>query len=125
MRENPDQFFTQRTGLVMLWGGVLLAPIAWVLHQQSCYLLVYWACESRQMFVFHLITLVLLLLAGGGTYLAWRCWHGSGPEWADEGGSVADRSRFMALSGLLMSGLFTLVILAQWIPTLMVDPCVR
>jgi hypothetical protein len=125
MRADADKYFTGRRGLLSLWGGLLLAPIAWLLHQQSSYLLVYWACGSGRTFLFHLGTLALLLVAAAGTYLAWTAWNDSGREWADEGGRVADRSRFLALGGLLLSGLFATVIFAQWIPTFLVDPCVR
>jgi hypothetical protein len=125
MPDDVKQYYSEGRGLLTLWGGLLLAPAAWVLHQQSSYLLVYWACPNGQTFVFHIGTIVLLLLAGAGTYLGWTAWMHSGRGWADEGGSVVDRTRFMALSGFLLSGLFLLVIVAQWIPTFIVDPCVR
>ena len=125
MREDAETYFVQRRGILVLWGGLLLGPVAWISHQQVSYLLVYWACGSGGMFVFHVLTILLLLLAGLGVYLAWTAWRHSGPEWADEGGTVSDRSRFLALTGLLLNGLFSLVILAQWLPTLLVDPCVR
>jgi len=125
MQEGADRYFNQGRGILMLAGAFLLAPFGWFLHQQFSYLLVYWACGGGPVFLFHLGTLLFLLLAAAGAYLAWKAWNHSGRGWADEGGSVADRSRFLAFGGMLLSGLFGLAIVAQWIPTLVVDPCVR
>jgi len=41
-----------------------------------------------------------------------------------EGTGLA-RGRFMALTGLLVSALFFLLILAQTIPIFFIDPCLR
>lgn len=123
--EDVSRHYNETRGLLTLWGGLLIAPVAWILHQQSSYLLVYWACPNNAAYVFHLVTVVLLALAGIGTYLGFTAWMHSGKGWADEGGSIVDRTRFMALSGFLLSGLFVFVILAQWIPTVIVDPCIR
>jgi hypothetical protein len=35
------------------------------------------------------------------------------------------RSRFTAGTGLLISGLFTLVTVAQWLPNFLLHPCQR
>lgn len=125
MQEPYNRHLIGHRHLLVVWGGLLVAPIAWILHQQASYLLVYHACPSRNTILFHIITAALLLIAAVGAYLAWKTWNDSGNGWADEGDSAADINRFLALVGLMMSGLFLLVILAQWIPTLLVDPCVR
>jgi hypothetical protein len=106
-------------------GAMLLPPIAWVLHHQISYLLTYWVCENGGMFLYHIITLVLLGLAGLGAYLGWKSWKESGSGLKSEGGSVLDRSRFMGLSGMVLGVSFAVVIVAQWIPTFMLNPCIR
>lgn len=125
MRDDADAYFAQPRGMLELWGALGLGPVAWILHQQSSYLLVYWACGTGHVFVFHLATVLLLLLAGFGAYLGWRAWNDAGAERPDDGGSVADRSRFMAMCGIVLSGGFSVVILAQWVPALVIDPCIR
>lgn len=112
-------------GLLTLWVGVLLAPLAWFLHQQVSYLLVYRACESGSLAGFAVSTVLMLLLVGAGGFLAWRAWKYVGGGWRETGDRDLDRTRFLALLGLMGSGLFSVLIAAQWIPTLLVGPCTR
>ncbi len=120
-----DRHRTDSRTLLMLWAGVLLAPAAWIVHQQGSYYLVYWACRSGHMFVLHLWSAAMFLVAATGGYFAYRSWNRSGGGSPGEGGAAADRSRFLGLGGMIAGGLFALVILAQWTPMLLVDPCVR
>jgi hypothetical protein len=106
-----------------LWTGVLLPPIAFLINLEVAYALVPKACASRNTLVLHLVHLVcfgMVLLAG---ITAWRCWTATGAEWPGEGGGPLARSRFLAGIGVLMSGFVALVILADWIPSFMLDPC--
>jgi hypothetical protein len=41
------------------------------------------------------------------------------------GEDVPARARFMALSGLILSAFFALVILAMWLPVWILGPCVH
>jgi hypothetical protein len=103
--------------------GFLLAPFAFLLNLQISYMLVPWACSSGQIFWLHIAAFGSLLLAALGALTAWRNWQKAGREWQSEGGNATARSRFMGIVGLLMSGLFSLIILAQWIANLIIDPC--
>lgn len=106
-----------------LWTGLLLAPVAFLLNLEVAYALVPTACSSRNPLLIHLVHLVCLLLAGVGALTAWRCWRGAGEIWPGGAGGPISRTRFMAGLGLLTSGLFALVILAQWIPSFVLNPC--
>jgi hypothetical protein len=114
---------SQERDLLALWTGLLLPPFAWFLHQQLSYMLVLWACASGRQFVLHLVTVAMLLLAGAGGFIAWRNWQRTGRGWSDEAGGMRPRSRFMAVAGLLSSGMFVLVILAQEIPSFLLNAC--
>jgi hypothetical protein len=37
---DPRLYFSQGKGLLTLWAGILLPPLAWFLHQQLSYVLV-------------------------------------------------------------------------------------
>jgi hypothetical protein len=106
-----------------LWVGLLLAPVAFLVNLEVAYALVPTACASRHELPLHLVHFVCLLLTLFGLVTARRCWKATGATWPGEAGDPLSRSRFMAGMGLLGSALFVLVILAQWIPSFMLDPC--
>jgi hypothetical protein len=117
--------FSQTRGILWLWAGLLTAPLAFLLHLQINYMLVTQLCQSRHKLILHLVTLGFLLVAAGGGFVAWRNWEASGRKWPGEAGSVAERSRFMSVVGLLLSALIVLALIAQWIPQFIYDPCHR
>jgi hypothetical protein len=106
-----------------LWVGLLLAPVAFLINLESAYALVPTACSSRTVLPVHLVHLACLLLTLYGLLTAWRCWKAAGGTWSGAAGDPLARSRFMAGVGLLVSGMFVLVIVAQWIPSFVLDPC--
>ena|SRR5215213_5503869 len=106
-----------------LWTGLLLAPTAFLLNLEVAYALVPTACSSRAPVLVHLVHLGCLALAVFGGLTAWRSWRGSGETWPGGAGGPISRTRFMAGLGLWTSALFALVIVAQWIPSFILDPC--
>jgi TRAP-type C4-dicarboxylate transport system permease small subunit len=117
--------FSQTRGILWLWAGLLTAPLAFLLHLQVNYMLVTQLCQSEHKIVMHLVTLAFLLIAAGGGFIAWRNWETAGRKWPEEGGSVTERSRFMAVVGFLISALVVLALIAQLIPQFIYDPCHR
>jgi hypothetical protein len=106
-----------------LWTGVLLPPIAFLINLEVAYALVPKACASKSTLVLHLVHAVCLGLVLLGGLTAWRCWRATGAVWPGEGGGPLARSRFMAGIGVLMSVFVALVIVADWIPSFMLNPC--
>jgi hypothetical protein len=96
--------------------AVLAGPLVFLLGFSVAYVLLPWACAAHQLLVLHGVTLVTLLLVLGSGLLAWNDWRALPKE-------AGSRSRFMAVLGMSASGLFILVILAQWIPQFMLHPC--
>jgi hypothetical protein len=125
MRDDIYDYYGRGWGLVLLWLGLLVPIAAWVLHQQISYLLAYWVCGGGSSAVLHLWALAMLGVALLGGYLSFKSWRDSGKGWTDDGGSVQDWARFMALGGLMAAALFGLAIIAQWLPVFYVDPCAR
>ena len=105
-----------------LWAGLLLPPVAFLLNLELAYALVPVACTSGVLPV-HLVHLGSFLLALAGGVFAFRCWRAKGSTWPGEEGGRLARTRFMAGLGLLESALFALVIVAQWIPSFLLNPC--
>lgn len=124
-KSKTEAEFAQQRGKVWLWVGVLIAPLAFLLHLEINYALVTQLCQSTHKLSMHLVTLLFLLIAAGGGFIAWRNWEATGRKWPGEAGSVLERSRFMAVVGLLISMLVILALIAQWIPQFIFDPCQR
>jgi hypothetical protein len=124
MSSQQPEDVVGKAGLMELWTGVLLAPIAWWLHLEIDYTLVPFSCTKHSHVSLYLVTLGALALAAVGFFIAWRNWRVSGRQWpnAIDGGPVA-RTQLMAIGGLLSSGMFFMAILAQGITSLMLSPC--
>ena len=106
-----------------LWAGLLLPPSAFLLNLEVAYALVPTACAAQNGVLTHLVHLVCLLLTAAGGFFALRSWRSCGGIWPGEEGGRVGRSRFMAGLGLLLSAMFLLVIVAQWIPSFVLSPC--
>lgn len=125
MTAKAQQRFSQGSGILTLGAGLFAGPLSFLLHLQLNYMLVPWACATRNSFVLHLVTLGALLLTASGATLAWRNWQETRREGPSSSGGVLPRSRFLAVLGLLLSALFLLIIMAQWLATLVLSPCQR
>jgi hypothetical protein len=129
-----------RTSSVSLWSGIFAGPIAFAINLQLRYALVHWACEHGSRSVLLWIALPLVLVCVAGAFLSWRSLEGRTPSsarrgeaalsrgWADEGvrpskDAVERRVRFMAYSGLMLSAIFAITILASLIPDFYLSPC--
>jgi hypothetical protein len=117
--------FSKTRGILWLWTGLLVAPLTFLLHLQVNYMLTTQLCPGGRKLILHLVTLAFLLVAASGGFVAWRNWEASGRKWPGEAGSVLERSRFMAVVGLLISALIILAFIAQLIPQFIFDPCHR
>src|SRR4051794_25871189 len=107
-----------------LWAGVLGAPAAWGLQLQVGYALVPWVCRTHHYWVLHVVTLAFALLAAAGGYLSWRDYQAAGRGSPDEtdGGPTA-RTRFLGALGVIVSGMFVLLILAQGVASFFLNAC--
>lgn len=97
------------------WLAVVGPPLAAFAQQQLSYSLVSPSCTRRAPMLLHLPTLIMLAVIGVATLYSWR-------EWKRDDGEAAP-ARFFPLLGLTMSGISTVVLLAQWLPTLFLPPC--
>jgi hypothetical protein len=106
-----------------LWIGLLVPPAAFLLNLEAAYALVPAACKAGSVVVVHLVHLIFMGLAIFGSVVAWRTWRRSGAAWPGGSGGRIGRTQFMAGLGVLMGIMFVGVILAQWIPSFILDPC--
>jgi hypothetical protein len=106
-----------------LWTGVLLPPTAFLFNLEVAYALVPTACNDSTVVLVHLVHLVSLALVVFGGVAALRVWRQSGATWPGGEGGRIGRTQFMAGMGILMGLMFATVVLAQWIPSFILDPC--
>jgi hypothetical protein len=107
------------------WVGVLGGPLAWFASQQVSYMLVLWACHGGPVIAIHLANLVALAIVALAGAFSWREWRRAGPHVSDERAPPEGRQRFLGMTGLTLSGLFGLVIIAQTTGAFFFGPCER
>ncbi len=123
MATDPRPLPPDPTDLTRQWVVNLVPPLAVLLDLQVTYSMVDYTCRTGDTLTGHLVHAGLLALTLVMGSLAWRSWSDAGRTPATSGGDVASRSRFMALTGLLISGLSALTVAAQWLPTFVLHPC--
>jgi hypothetical protein len=106
-----------------LWTGLIGGPLIWLLYLQINYALVPWTCHSGHKGVLLLIAAITLVATAATGFIAWRAWHLTGAnEQTEEGGPIG-RSRFMALTGIGIAALTTLLVAATFIPIVVYQAC--
>jgi uncharacterized membrane protein YfcA len=115
--------FSEKRGEAWLWLGFLLPPIAWAAQIQTVYLLSEYGCATGNFLPNHIASAVALIFSVFGGLLSWHNWMKTGGEWKSEEAGTIPRSRFMAILGVLTGALFSLIIFAQWLPTILGVPC--
>jgi NO-binding membrane sensor protein with MHYT domain len=121
--ETAEQKFRSRRGEWMLWAGILIGPIAWATDFVISYAIVQHACSTGHTRLLHILTIAALLVTAAAFAIAWRSLRDIPMEAREYGGSVLDRSRFMAIGGIVLSAGFALAIVASAIPRFMLSPC--
>ena len=110
-------------GLAKLWIAFLAAPLAWLTDLEASYATVGWACSHDRRSVLFLIPTACLAVIVVAAWLCWSAWNDLRREGDFEGGSIEDRSRFLALIGMLMSATFALVIVTTFAARYFLSPC--
>jgi hypothetical protein len=100
-------------------------PLAAFAQQQLSYAFVDMACVNRALVLVHLPALLSLALVAFAVVLARREWDRGGRQRSTANGAGTGFASFFAVVGFMVSGLALMLILAQWIPTLFLDPCQR
>lgn len=102
---------------------VLGPPIIWGIRIAASYLLVPYACWWWGVWSLHFVTIVALVLTAGIGLLSYRDLMSTRGEVGLE--SESGRPGFMALLGLLSSGFFFVVMVAEGLANVFIDPCLQ
>jgi hypothetical protein len=123
MRKEAARPYWDEIGLVKLLAGLFIGPAAWLLNLQVNYSLVKWACASGHAEVLPAFSGAAFALVAGGFILSWGCFSRLRGQADPRGGQVADRSYFLAVAGLWVNAVFTLLIVTSGSLHFIVSPC--
>ncbi|WP_043539481.1 hypothetical protein [Salinarimonas rosea] len=126
MDDDDDRTRRYRTptGIMQLWAGWALGPIAWAIHQNAAFWIIPALCESGSRWPLWLITAVTLAVAVAGGAISHRAFRALGSRWpGDEAGTVPARSRFLAAAGVGIAGLSSLGIVVESVGIAVLDLC--
>jgi hypothetical protein len=128
-RRDLEDRYNEKSKVAWLWWGFLGGFFAWKLHLMVSYMLVPYACWHDLSILIDVASLVLVLMALSSVWVSWVTWKEVGGHPLGEGGydestsATIGRTRFMAISGVIVGTFTALVILGQWIPNLVLSPC--
>lgn len=117
--------FTHWRGLLSLALGVLLGPVVALTNQELIYAVDMWACGHGMRATIHIVPALCLIVAIGCVVTSYRNWQAVGAGVEEEAATIAARTRFLAIMGVVISIFSSLVILAQWAAVFVFQPCAR
>jgi len=138
MRDEQQSPDSRVPGVARLFAGMVLAPLAWALEVLIGYSLAAHACYptdvalaaptwSNLRAVVEGVSIALWLLLFVGAAIAWSNWKATRPQSNVEPHRIVQsgdgRPRFMALCGVVVSGLFAVVLLFTSVGILWVPSC--
>jgi hypothetical protein len=106
----PDAAAQRTDATAVLLAALFAGPVAWALNQGVGYAVVKPACAAGVGSVVWSIDAATFALAGVGAWISWRWMRLLSPTAAEDGGSVPDRSYFMAIVAVALNALIALLI---------------
>lgn len=133
MQDSPGQSFR---GSRTLWLGMFFSPVVWSIYHLTGYFLVEASCMTTlfgfrvggisglllALIVLTVVALAAMIWNAWWSYRSWRHFAALSPD-EEFPLQAYDRDEFMALSGLLLSGTFILLILLTAYPFFVLEPC--
>ena len=96
-----------------LFGGIM----AWLAHLIGQSGMNGWACRTGQLWPFHVITAVTVLLA------LHALWISVGISRATEVAPSIQAARFLGFVGIVINTFNAVLIVAEWVPVVFIHPC--
>ena len=104
--------------------GVFAGPIAWLTDTQFNYAAVPWVC-AHQVPLIPLFALAMAAISLVGGFLSWRGYASAAPTPVPDSTGAGRPHRFVALMGIAIALLFTIVILLHGAAGLVFHGCER
>ena len=123
MKAQDSEKTTNTDGDLGRWIGMLLPAVAWAIQLQTVWLTTEYGCESGNFSRNHAASAITLAAAITGGIIAWSYLPAPPPDPVDETEKAAEHKRLMGILGIVLSVFFSVVIIAQWLPTIVGVPC--
>lgn len=107
----------------VLWLALLAGPAVWFTSLGANFALAPWACSLQWKPALFVVSLIALALTAASGFVAWKEWQRIGRDFPGEDGGDVASSRALASGGVLLSGMFFLVILTQGIVESVLGAC--
>src|SRR4051812_43049440 len=115
--------FRRTAGLLRLTYGLLAGPVFVLWSELFSYHGVNWACGDGHLSAVHAIPIAFLVLTLLGLLIAYQDWTRTGGGTSAQHASLADRTRFVSLCGVILSAYSALIIAWMWVPLFVFTPC--
>ncbi len=102
--------------------GMLAAPVGWLLHLAVSFSLVETLCRTGSAWIHHAVAAAALAIALPGGWAAWKEWR-STPRDEESAPRGRHRTHFLAISGMVNSAFFGLIIVLTWAAAFVIPPC--
>ena len=102
---------------------IVAAPVIVAVGMQANFVLVRQACSAQRNLALYAVILVAIALTLATAVIAFMVWKVEGTNWPREATDLSSRIGFIAVLGLLSSGMSLLVLIAQGIATVLFNPC--
>ena len=122
-RERDEKYFLSGAGVRSLWFSVLAPPAATVTAVGMNFSLAHIACHGASMIWLHAFTALMLAVVIAGGLLGRKNLRRSREEWPQDEYGVIPRSQFMSALAVGEAALFTLMMIAIWVPAFVLNPC--
>jgi hypothetical protein len=117
--------FLSRRGGSSTYLATIAAPIIWLMSLVANYFLLGQACRSSIEWPLHLVNIAALGVCALAAHHGIRIRDRMGDVDEAEGAGRVERARFVGNLGLMLTSLFSLLILAQWIGVFVFHPCAQ
>jgi hypothetical protein len=121
----PESQHYPKRELIALWVGALFPALVAAAQFQTNLVLVRQACAAQTHTRLYAVTGSAIVLTLAASVVVLVIWRRAGQRWPTDAGDPDTRVRFLSAWALLGNGIFLLLIIAQGIATILLDPCQR
>ena len=115
-----DPKYLGRRGSAALWYGLLGAPFSFAIELLIIYAAVPFDCARASRIDVSIIGAISLAVSLSAGFVSYRIWRELGQDLPRQEDTRVDRTRLLAVIGLMFSGLFSLLLLGHLLAIAMV-----